>query len=211
MPELTGDFDTGKLPRIAQGSVTVTIARTVEPGHDARFLAWSDEMLTAVRSADGCLGAMTLRPGTDSDEYHMVFRFIDVIHLRRWERSPKREERTHHGDTRYRRVLQRSVRGSTSSLACPQVLGRYRLGVPHRTQLHGHCCSVHRQSRSTSARAHLNVVRWCDEQVRDRACAQVVASTQDASARRRASLNLFSSVECQAGTTARRTGRSQPG
>ena len=92
MPELTGNFDTGKLPRIAQGSVTVTIARTVEPGHDARFLAWSHEMLTAVQAAEGCLGAMTLRPGTDSDEYHMVFRFVDVMHLRRWERSPKREE-----------------------------------------------------------------------------------------------------------------------
>ena len=47
--ELTGPFDTSKLPRIAPGSVTVTIARTVK-----------------------------------------VFRFIDALHLRQWERSPER-------------------------------------------------------------------------------------------------------------------------
>lgn len=91
MSDLTGPFDTSKLPRIAPGTVTVTIARTIKAGTENQFLDWSDRMITAVRSANGCLGATQLRPGLDSDEYHMVFRFIDAVHLRRWERSDARD------------------------------------------------------------------------------------------------------------------------
>jgi len=90
MPELTGSFDTSKLPRIAPGTVTVTIARTVKPGLSAPFVAWSDEMLAAVKSFPGCLGATMLHPGSESDEYHIVFRFVDAVHLRQWERSAER-------------------------------------------------------------------------------------------------------------------------
>lgn len=46
--------------------------------------------MAAVRQAPGCLGAVMLRPGADSDEYHTVFRFVDVLHLRLWERSEVR-------------------------------------------------------------------------------------------------------------------------
>lgn len=90
MPELTGSFDTEKLPRIAPGAVTITIARTVKPGCSAQFTSWSEEMLTTVRSFPGCLGATMLHPGKESDEYHIVFRFLDAIHLRQWERSAER-------------------------------------------------------------------------------------------------------------------------
>ncbi len=90
MPELTGSFDTEKLPRIAPGSVTVTIARTVKPGCSAQFTIWSDEIVSTVRAFPGCLGATMLHPGKDSDEYHIVFRFIDAMHLRQWERSAER-------------------------------------------------------------------------------------------------------------------------
>ena len=90
MPELTGSFDTEKLPRIAPGSVTVTIARTVKPGCSAQFMVWSDEIVSTVRAFPGCLGATMLHPGKDSDEYHIVFRFIDAMHLRQWERSAER-------------------------------------------------------------------------------------------------------------------------
>jgi hypothetical protein len=31
-----------------------------------------------------------LHPGKESDEYHIVFRFIDALHLRQWERSTER-------------------------------------------------------------------------------------------------------------------------
>ncbi len=37
MSNLTGPFDTGKLARIAPGSVTVTIARTIAPGKGDAF------------------------------------------------------------------------------------------------------------------------------------------------------------------------------
>ncbi|MFZ9925148.1 MAG: antibiotic biosynthesis monooxygenase [Ilumatobacteraceae bacterium] len=90
MPELTGSFDTEKLPRIAPGSVTVTIARTVKPGCSAQFMVCSDEIVSTVRAFPGCLGATMLHPGKDSDEYHIVFRFIDAMHLRQWERSAER-------------------------------------------------------------------------------------------------------------------------
>jgi antibiotic biosynthesis monooxygenase (ABM) superfamily enzyme len=90
--DLTGGFETSKLPQIAKGAVTVTIARRIRPGTSADFSAWSDEMAGTVRRFPGCLGATTLHPGGDSDEYHMVFRFVDAVHLRRWERSTEREE-----------------------------------------------------------------------------------------------------------------------
>jgi hypothetical protein len=91
MPELTGSFDTAKLPQIAAGAVTVTIARTIKIGTSAAFVAASEKLADAVRSFPGCLGATLLHPGTESDEYHMVFRFVDALHLRQWERSEDRE------------------------------------------------------------------------------------------------------------------------
>jgi antibiotic biosynthesis monooxygenase (ABM) superfamily enzyme len=96
--ELTGPFDTSKLPRIAPGSVTVTIARTVKAGRSAEFNSWSEEMVKTVQSAPGCLGATMLHPGKESDEYHIVFRFIDALHLRQWERSPERNALLAKGD-----------------------------------------------------------------------------------------------------------------
>jgi hypothetical protein len=92
VPDLTGPFETNKLPRIAPGAATITIARTLKPGTEAAFLAWSERSLAAVRAAEGCLGAVMLRPGADSDEYHTIFRFVDVLHLRRWERSDVRDD-----------------------------------------------------------------------------------------------------------------------
>ena len=88
--ELTGSFAAGKLPRIATGSVTVTIARTVKPGCDAKFIVLAEEMIATVSKFPGCLGATMLYPGEEFDEYHSVFRFTDAIHLRQWERSTER-------------------------------------------------------------------------------------------------------------------------
>lgn len=92
MADLTGNFDTTQLPRIAPGSVTVTIARRIIPGREGEFMSWCTRMLETVRHAPGCLGATNLNPGIESDEYQMVFRFVDAIHLRRWERSDEREQ-----------------------------------------------------------------------------------------------------------------------
>lgn len=88
--ELTGSFDVGKLPRIASGSITVTIARTVKPGCNDQFNALAEEMIATVSKFPGCLGAAILHPGEKSNEYHSVFRFTDAIYLRQWERSAER-------------------------------------------------------------------------------------------------------------------------
>lgn len=92
MSDLTGNFDTGKLPKIAPGTVTVTIARTPLPGKRDEFEAWCDDMQGAVEAAQGCLGATILRPERDSDHYQMIFRFVDALHLRQWERSDVRQQ-----------------------------------------------------------------------------------------------------------------------
>jgi antibiotic biosynthesis monooxygenase (ABM) superfamily enzyme len=88
--ELTGRFDTAELPRIADQPVTVTVARQVEPGFEAQFLRWADDVVDTMAAFHGSLGAGVFHPGPDGGEYQIVFRFVDGIHLREWERSPQR-------------------------------------------------------------------------------------------------------------------------
>jgi uncharacterized protein len=87
---LSGPFDTAQLPRIAADPVTVTVARTVAPGFEAQYLAWTEDVVATLRRFHGCLGAGVLHPGPDGGEHQIVFRFVDGIHLREWERSPQR-------------------------------------------------------------------------------------------------------------------------
>ena len=87
---LSGSFDTAQLPRIADEPVTLTVARRVKTGYEAEFLAWADDVLATVARFHGSLGAGVLHPGPDGGEYQIVFRFIDGLHLREWERSPQR-------------------------------------------------------------------------------------------------------------------------
>jgi antibiotic biosynthesis monooxygenase (ABM) superfamily enzyme len=88
---LSGSFDTAQLPRIADEPVTLTVARRIKPGHEAEFLAWADDVLAIVAKFHGSLGAGVLHPGPDGGEYQIVFRFVDGLHLREWERSPQRQ------------------------------------------------------------------------------------------------------------------------
>ena len=88
---LSGSFDTSQLPRIAADPVTVTVARRVTPGHEAQYLRWADQVVATLRTVHGCLGAGVLHPGPDGGEHQIVFRFVDGVHLRKWERSPERE------------------------------------------------------------------------------------------------------------------------
>jgi antibiotic biosynthesis monooxygenase (ABM) superfamily enzyme len=90
--QLSGPFDTSQLPRIAPEPVTITVARSVAPGHEAQFLRWTEEVIAVLRSVHGCLGAGVLHPGPDGGDYQIVFRFVDGVHLRAWERSPERAE-----------------------------------------------------------------------------------------------------------------------
>ena len=87
---LSGAFDTAQLPRIAPDPVTVTVARTVAPGFEAQYVQWTEDVVATVRKFHGCLGAGVLHPGPDGGEHQIVFRFVDGLHLREWERSPQR-------------------------------------------------------------------------------------------------------------------------
>jgi len=70
--------------------VTVTIARTVAPGREADFEAWSDRLTAAAAGHPGFLGAGLLRPGHVGEPWHVVFRFDSQAHLEDWERSRER-------------------------------------------------------------------------------------------------------------------------
>lgn len=87
---LSGPFDTAQLPRIAPEPVTVTVARVVVPGREADYDAWTKDVIETLSKFHGCLGAGVLHPGPDGGEHQFVFRFVDGIHLREWERSPQR-------------------------------------------------------------------------------------------------------------------------
>jgi antibiotic biosynthesis monooxygenase (ABM) superfamily enzyme len=87
---LSGPFDTAQLPRIAAAPVTVTVARRVAPGRDAEFAAWAEQMAVRARAFPGSLGAGVLQPGPDGGDWQIVFRFVDGLALRLWERSPQR-------------------------------------------------------------------------------------------------------------------------
>jgi antibiotic biosynthesis monooxygenase (ABM) superfamily enzyme len=90
MTNLTGEFTSEKLKKIAPGVVTVTIARTVRPEYTAFFSAWSDQAVASLANYPGCLGAAVLASGDESNVSQIVFRFADAISLRRWERSDER-------------------------------------------------------------------------------------------------------------------------
>ncbi len=89
-PMLTGPFETGELPRIAGDAVTVTVARRVLAGREADFEAWAERVGAAMEPFDGFLGSGVLAPREPGGEYHIVFRFIDAVCLRIWERSEER-------------------------------------------------------------------------------------------------------------------------
>jgi len=89
---LTGDFDTARLPVLAPEPVTVTVSRRPRPGFEAEFEAWVDRSVTRVSQFPGCLGGGAMRPGEPGGDWHLVFRFVDGLALRRWERSPERVE-----------------------------------------------------------------------------------------------------------------------
>ena len=89
---LSGPFDTGKLPRLAPDPVTVTVARRIQPGYEAEFLRWADELVETVQRFPGCLGAAVFHPGHVGGEYQIVVRFADGLRLRDWERSEVRDE-----------------------------------------------------------------------------------------------------------------------
>ena len=93
---LTPGLDTSELPKLGAGPVTVTVARTVALGMEARFEVLVAELEREVVAFPGCLGAGVLRPGTPEGPYQLVFRFTDPVSLRRWERSEERAVQLNH-------------------------------------------------------------------------------------------------------------------
>jgi antibiotic biosynthesis monooxygenase (ABM) superfamily enzyme len=87
---LTGAFNTGRISKIADEPITVTVSRTALPGKDAALGAWAERAVAMLEDFPGSLGVGVLRPGEPGGEWHVVFRFIDGLSLRAWERSPQR-------------------------------------------------------------------------------------------------------------------------
>ncbi|MGI9295019.1 MAG: antibiotic biosynthesis monooxygenase [Pseudomonadales bacterium] len=72
-------------------SVTVVVTRRVVPGREADYKQWAAEIGQVSERFPGHLGA-TLQGPTDANEYHIIFRFDTVEHLRHWENSNERAE-----------------------------------------------------------------------------------------------------------------------
>jgi antibiotic biosynthesis monooxygenase (ABM) superfamily enzyme len=70
--------------------VTVTVARVVRPEQQDAFECWAADVQELVATFPGHLGSSLLRPGPDSHEFHLVYRFRDGETLAAWERSPER-------------------------------------------------------------------------------------------------------------------------
>lgn len=71
--------------------VTVSITRTVAPGHDDQMVAWMRAGTALSSKFEGFLGSGWVRPATDSEEWHMLYRFASAEALAAWEASPQRE------------------------------------------------------------------------------------------------------------------------
>lgn len=72
------------------GPVTISIVRHVAPEHAAQMIAWVRAGSSLAERNPGFLGAGWVRPGSDSDEWHMLYRFADHASLEAWESSSER-------------------------------------------------------------------------------------------------------------------------
>jgi antibiotic biosynthesis monooxygenase (ABM) superfamily enzyme len=79
-----------ELNQPANGAVTVSIVRHVQPGNAAQMVAWVRAGSSLAERFDGFLGTGWVRPSTSSDEWHMLYRFADHASLDAWESSPQR-------------------------------------------------------------------------------------------------------------------------
>lgn len=72
-------------------SVTVTVTRRALPGREAEMATWVQAGQRLASEFDGFLGAGHVRPGGDSLDWHMLYRFADEDALDRWQSSAERE------------------------------------------------------------------------------------------------------------------------
>src|SRR5688572_20738765 len=71
--------------------VTVSITRHIDPEHSAEMVAWVRAGASLAERFEGFLGFGWVRPGTESDEWHMLYRFADDASLATWEASSQRQ------------------------------------------------------------------------------------------------------------------------
>lgn len=71
--------------------VTVSITRTIAPGHSDEMFAWIRAGSALAARFDGFLGSGWVRPSTGSEEWHMLYRFADEESLAIWEASSQRQ------------------------------------------------------------------------------------------------------------------------
>ncbi|NEN04849.1 antibiotic biosynthesis monooxygenase [Diaminobutyricibacter tongyongensis] len=72
--------------------VTVSITRRVDPAHIDAVTHWVQAGVNLASSYDGFLGSGWVRASSDSDEWHMLYRFADARTLETWEASEDRAD-----------------------------------------------------------------------------------------------------------------------
>jgi antibiotic biosynthesis monooxygenase (ABM) superfamily enzyme len=77
-------------PDAAELPVTVAVTRHIDTGHADQMLAWIRAGSTLAERFPGFLGAGWVRAGTDSEDWHILYRFDSTASLGRWEASDQR-------------------------------------------------------------------------------------------------------------------------
>lgn len=77
----------------AEPPVTVDVVQRVRVGQEQAFEDLLRQIIHAASQFEGYLGASVFRPGdAESQEYRIVFKFERLEQLKRWERSPIRQQ-----------------------------------------------------------------------------------------------------------------------
>ena len=70
--------------------VTVAVTRHIDAGHADQMVAWIRAGSTLAERFPGFLGAGWVRPGVDSEDWHILYRFDSPESLAAWEASDQR-------------------------------------------------------------------------------------------------------------------------
>ena len=71
--------------------VTVSITRHLDPGRETEMMSWMTAGIGLAERFPGFLGAGWVRPETDSETWHVLYRFADAESLAGWESSHERQ------------------------------------------------------------------------------------------------------------------------
>lgn len=78
------------MKRVSTSPVTVAITRRVRHGDDTLMQAWVGAGIRLAERHPGFLGAGSVQSDTDSDSWHMLYRFDSPETLQNWESSRER-------------------------------------------------------------------------------------------------------------------------